>query len=131
MLSGGEQQVLALAPLLVHRPRVLDRRRALLGLAPQIVRQVMAVLTELRDDGVAVILVEEKSRDVLSIADRIVVLRLGRIVWSGRPDDLKDGDLAATYLGRGISLSGGPATTRTGRGAPTVSLEGLAGESLA
>ena len=101
VLSGGEQQILALAPLLIHRPRVLIADEPYLGLAPQIVKQVMAVLAELRDDGVAVILVEEKSRDVVPIADMLAVLRLGHIIWTGRPDEIGSDELAAMYLGVG------------------------------
>ena len=112
LLSGGEQQILALAPLLVHRPRVLIADEPYLGLAPQIVKQVMTVLGELRDDGVAVILVDEKSRDVLPIADKIAVLQLGRVVWSGDPDGIEAQELAAAYLGAGQPAADGSHRTR-------------------
>ncbi|HXA34149.1 MAG TPA: ATP-binding cassette domain-containing protein, partial [Acidimicrobiales bacterium] len=107
VLSGGEQQILALAPLLVHRPRVLIADEPYLGLAPQIVKLIMTLLAELRDDGVAVVLVEEKSRDVLPIADKIAVLQLGRIVWTGTPDEIGAEELAAMYLGVGATADGG------------------------
>jgi ABC-type branched-subunit amino acid transport system ATPase component/branched-subunit amino acid ABC-type transport system permease component len=98
-LSGGEQQLLALAPLLVRVPGVLIADEPLLGLAPLVVRQVLEVLTDLRDRGVAVLLVEEKARVLLDIADQVAFLQLGRVVWTGRPDEVEEAELTRAYLG--------------------------------
>jgi len=99
-LSGGEQQMLTLAPLLVQPPDVLVVDEPTLGLAPRVVAELMQVLRELRDRGVALLLVEEKARDVLAIADRVALLELGRIVWQGPRSDIDDERLARAYLGR-------------------------------
>jgi ABC-type branched-subunit amino acid transport system ATPase component/branched-subunit amino acid ABC-type transport system permease component len=98
-LSGGEQQMLTLAPLLVRPPKVLVADEPTLGLAPLIVAELMQVFVELRDRGVAVLLVEEKARAVLDVADQVVLLELGTIRWQGARDDLDEEDLAALYVG--------------------------------
>jgi branched-chain amino acid transport system ATP-binding protein len=67
------------------------------------------VLVELRDEGVSIIVAEEKVRDILTIADDVMVLELGRLAWSGRADARRDGDrLAEAYLGM-VGASDGPA----------------------
>jgi len=98
-LSGGEQQMLALAPVLITPPPVVVADEPSLGLAPRVVTQVMSVFEELRDRGTAILLVEEKARDVLEIADEVAFLDLGHIVWSGPREDVDDERLVATYLG--------------------------------
>ena len=75
--------MLALAPVLVSPPPIVVADEPTLGLAPRVVAEVMAVFEELRDRGTAILLVEEKARDVLEIADRVAFLDLGHIVWSG------------------------------------------------
>ncbi|NRQ39121.1 ATP-binding cassette domain-containing protein [Nonomuraea sp. NN258] len=98
-LSGGEQQLLTLAPALVRPPRVLIADEPSLGLAPLVVRQVFDVFTELRARGVALLLVEEKATEALAIADRVAFMRLGRVTWTG-PRSEVDGDrLTEAYLG--------------------------------
>ncbi|MEU6793725.1 ATP-binding cassette domain-containing protein [Nonomuraea wenchangensis] len=100
-LSGGEQQLLTLAPALVRPPRVLIADEPSLGLAPLLVRQVFEVFAELRERGVALLLVEEKATEALALADRVAFMRLGRITWAG-PRSEVDGDrLTAAYLGVG------------------------------
>jgi ABC-type branched-subunit amino acid transport system ATPase component len=98
-LSGGEQQMLTLAPLLVQPPDVLVVDEPTLGLAPLVVAELMTVFTELRDRGVALLLVEEKIKGVLEIADRVAVFELGRIAWQGPRADVDEDLLAAAYLG--------------------------------
>jgi ABC-type branched-subunit amino acid transport system ATPase component/branched-subunit amino acid ABC-type transport system permease component len=98
-LSGGEQQMLALAPVLVSPPPVVVADEPTLGLAPRVVAEVMQVFEELRDRGAAILLVEEKARDVLEIADQVAFLDLGHIVWSGPRRDIDEDRLVATYLG--------------------------------
>ncbi|MFI9596243.1 ATP-binding cassette domain-containing protein [Nonomuraea sp. NPDC052265] len=98
-LSGGEQQLLTLAPALVRPPRVLIADEPSLGLAPLVVRQVFDVFAELRDRGVALLLVEEKATEALAVADRVAFMRLGGVTWTG-PRSEVDGDrLTAAYLG--------------------------------
>lgn len=97
-LSGGEQQMLTLAPLLVRPPDVLVADEPTLGLAPMVVSELMTVFAELRNRGVAVLLVEEKT-GVLDIADRVAVFELGRVAWQGPRADVDRAQLTAAYLG--------------------------------
>jgi ABC-type branched-subunit amino acid transport system ATPase component len=98
-LSGGEQQMLTLAPLLARPPTVLIADEPSLGLAPLVMQQILNLFRELRDEGVTLLLVEEKARDVLAVADDVAFLELGRISWRGSRDDVDDAALAAAYLG--------------------------------
>ena len=98
-LSGGEQQMLALAPVLVQPPKVVIADEPTLGLAPLVVAQVLDIFRELRDLGTTILLVEEKIRDVLTVADRAAVIELGHIVWSGERKDLNDEQLVGAYFG--------------------------------
>jgi ABC-type branched-subunit amino acid transport system ATPase component/branched-subunit amino acid ABC-type transport system permease component len=99
-LSGGEQQMLTMAPLLVRPPRLVIADEPTLGLAPLIVAEIMAIFRDLRDQGVTLLLVEERARAVLDIADDVALLELGRIVWAGPRAELNDEHLAAIYLGQ-------------------------------
>jgi len=98
-LSGGEQQMLTLAPLLVRPPDVLIADEPSLGLSPLIVTQILQVFVELRDRGVALVLVEEKAKGVLEIADTVSFMSLGHISWSGPKHEVDDDVLAQVYLG--------------------------------
>ncbi|TMR11608.1 ATP-binding cassette domain-containing protein [Nonomuraea turkmeniaca] len=98
-LSGGEQQLLTLAPALVRPPRVLIADEPSLGLAPLVVRQIFEVFAELRARGVALLLVEEKATEALAIADRVAFMRLGRVTWTGPRSEVDSERLAAAYLG--------------------------------
>ncbi len=98
-LSGGEQQMLTLAPLLVRPPDVLIADEPSLGLSPIIVAQILQVFVELRERGVALVLVEEKAKGVLEIADTVSFMSLGHISWSGPKDEVDDDVLAQVYLG--------------------------------
>jgi ABC-type branched-subunit amino acid transport system ATPase component len=99
LLSGGEQQMLSLAPALAHPPGVFVADEPTLGLAPIAGETVMGAIAELRDLGCAVLLVEEKAREVLEVADAVAFMELGRIRWIGRRDQIDEEQLAATYLG--------------------------------
>jgi branched-chain amino acid transport system ATP-binding protein len=100
-LSGGERQMLVLARALMGRPKVLLLDEPSLGLAPLVVADIMALLRTLASDqGLTVLLVEQNARSALSIADRGVVLALGRVVASGDAASLAgDADLRHHYLG--------------------------------
>ncbi|MFD6228124.1 ATP-binding cassette domain-containing protein [Streptomyces sp. NPDC060232] len=100
-LSGGEQQMLALAPLLQRPPAVLIADEPSLGLAPRVVDEVYALLTELRDAGTALLLVEEKAAGILGVADTVAYLSQGRVSWCGPRDEVDADRLTEAYLGMG------------------------------
>lgn len=100
-LSGGERQILVIARALLTAPRVLLLDEPSLGLAPRIVAQVMELVRQLRDEaGLTVLLVEQNARSALSIADRGVVLSLGKVVAEAEAAALAaDVGLRRHYLG--------------------------------
>ena len=98
-LSGGEQQILTLAPLLAKPPEVLIADEPSLGLAPLIVNQIMELFVEFKERGVALLLVEEKARDVLEIADSVAFISLGSVTWHGARSEVNQDQLDAAYLG--------------------------------
>jgi ABC-type branched-subunit amino acid transport system ATPase component/branched-subunit amino acid ABC-type transport system permease component len=99
LLSGGEQQMLSLAPSLADPPAVLIADEPTLGLAPLVAEQVMRAILELRDRGTAVLLVEEHAQNALRVADTLAFMELGIITWSGAPKDTDGDRLSAAYLG--------------------------------
>jgi ABC-type branched-subunit amino acid transport system ATPase component len=102
LLSGGEQQMLAIARGLIARPRVLMLDEPSLGLAPKLVEGLYDLLAELRDEGVTILLVDQTAVMALSVADRAYVLQSGAIAHSGSARELgSDPVLAQAYLGAG------------------------------
>lgn len=100
LLSGGEQQMLALGRALMSLPRLLLLDEPSLGLAPKIVQSIFAVLIELHRDGMSVLIVEQNVRAVLELVQRAYILEGGRIVGEGEGRQLLDDDhIRAAYLG--------------------------------
>ncbi len=99
-LSGGEQQMLAIARALMSRPRVLLLDEPSLGLAPLLVEQIFQIIQELHQEGVTILLVEQNAYQALRVADRAYVLETGRIRLSGDAATLaNDPEIQAAYLG--------------------------------
>jgi branched-chain amino acid transport system ATP-binding protein len=99
-LSGGEAQMLAIARALMGRPRLLLCDEPSLGLAPLIIREMLAALGALRDRGITVLMADQNATALLRMADRGYVLDTGKIVASGRNAELlRDDRLRAAYLG--------------------------------
>jgi branched-chain amino acid transport system ATP-binding protein len=99
-LSGGEQQMLAIARALMSRPQLLLLDEPSLGLAPAIVREIFTIIQRLRTTGVTILLVEQNANLALQCADRGYVLEAGEITLSGKATDLlRDDRVKRAYLG--------------------------------
>jgi branched-chain amino acid transport system ATP-binding protein len=99
-LSGGQQQMLALARGLMSKPKLLLLDEPSLGLAPLIVQQVFRVISDIRKRGTTVLLVEQNAHMALSVADRGYVLETGSLMTQGRASELLDNEeVRAAYLG--------------------------------
>jgi len=100
-LSGGEQQMLAIARGLMSNPKVLLLDEPSLGLAPLIVNEVINIIDEINQQGVTVLLVEQNARKALKIAHHACVMEQGRIVRYGTGDEIaQDESVVAAYLGK-------------------------------
>ncbi len=99
-LSGGEQQMLAMARALMSHPKLLMLDEPSMGLAPILVEQIFDIIRELHSSGVTILLVEQNAQMALSVADRAYVLETGKISMSGDAADLlQNDDVRKAYLG--------------------------------
>ena len=99
-LSGGEQQMLAMARALMSKPRLMMLDEPSMGLAPILVDQIFDIIQELHESGVTILLVEQNAQMALSVADRAYVLETGRISMSGDAAELlQNDDVQKAYLG--------------------------------
>jgi branched-chain amino acid transport system ATP-binding protein len=99
-LSGGEQQMLAVARALMLRPRLLLLDEPSLGLAPLVVREIFRILRTVNQAGVTILLVEQNAARAVEFADRAYILRTGRVAHSGTRDEiLRMEDFETAYLG--------------------------------
>ena len=100
-MSGGEQQMLAVARALMASPKMLMLDEPSLGLAPLVVAEIFEILQTLHQDGVSILLVEQNVQWALSCAQHIIVLELGQVVFDGDPDAFSASDvIQQAYLGR-------------------------------
>jgi branched-chain amino acid transport system ATP-binding protein len=98
-MSGGEQQMLALARAYVQQPRVVLLDEVSMGLAPKVVDEIFEFLRRIADEGVALLLVEQYVSKALAISDFVAILSRGRLVFLGEPAELAGTDIFARYLG--------------------------------
>jgi branched-chain amino acid transport system ATP-binding protein len=99
-LSGGEQQMLAVARALMSRPRVLLMDEPSLGLAPLVVAEIFRIVTELNRDGTTIFLVEQNAHMALQVAHHFYLMEQGRVTFSGTPGELAEDEvIQRAYLG--------------------------------
>ncbi|HRV61517.1 MAG TPA: ABC transporter ATP-binding protein [Albidovulum sp.] len=97
-LSGGEQQMLAIARALMTNPRLLILDEATEGLAPSVRQEIWAAIRALKGEGLSILLIDKSLREIATVADRAVVLERGATVWSGAMAGVA-GEVADRYLG--------------------------------
>jgi branched-chain amino acid transport system ATP-binding protein len=119
-LSGGERQMLAMGRALMARPTLLMLDEPSLGLAPLIVREIFAIIAELRRSGVSILLVEQNARAALEVSDYGYVLETGELAIEGESRELAaNAQVAATYLGKGTATAAASGATIAPPAPPT------------
>jgi len=98
-LSGGQQQMVAIGRSLMSNPRILLCDELSLGLAPIVIRDIYAVLTDIKERGTSVVLVEQDLGHAMAVADRAYCFQEGRVSLTGRPKDLTRDAIHAAYFG--------------------------------
>jgi branched-chain amino acid transport system ATP-binding protein len=99
-MSGGQQQMLALARAFISEPQVVMLDEVSMGLSPLLVDQIFQALRTLAAKGISMILVEQYVQRALAVADQVVILEKGRVSFTGPPSELDRDELVAHYLGR-------------------------------
>jgi branched-chain amino acid transport system ATP-binding protein len=100
-LSGGEQQMLALARALMSRPKMLLLDEPSVGLAPKIIDEIFAIITQVKSEGMSIVLVEQNAVKALQVADHFYFLDQGRVSFNGNPNELENEDvIRRAYLGQ-------------------------------
>jgi len=101
-LSGGEQQMLAIARALMSKPKFLLLDEPSMGLAPKVAREIFRIILRLREEGVTIFLVEQNARIALQLANRGYVIETGKIVFEGTSEELLGNrEIVRAYLGKG------------------------------
>jgi branched-chain amino acid transport system ATP-binding protein len=98
-MSGGEQQMLAVARSYIQRPKVVLLDEVSMGLAPNLFDEIFTFLAGLKAEGVALIIVEQFVHRALALADSVVVVARGSIRLAGRSDEFDEGEIFAAYAG--------------------------------
>ena len=99
-LSGGEQQMLAIGRALMAEPKLLLLDELSLGLMPRMIEECYIALDQLKDDGMTILLVEQNTRQALTVADNVCVLESGKVSWSGTAEQAKkDSGIIEAYIG--------------------------------
>jgi branched-chain amino acid transport system ATP-binding protein len=107
-MSGGQQQMLALARCFLANPKIVLLDEVSMGLAPRIIDEIFTALLTLRDTGVALLLVEQYVSRALAVADHVYLLGRGHVTFTGKPSELDEAELMRRYVG-GDELQGSTA----------------------
>ena len=103
-LSGGEQQMLAIARALMAKPKILLMDEPSLGLAPLIVREIFQIIRQLNEEGVTILLVEQNAKMALTVADHVYLIEQGNVTFNGNPSEIQQDEvIRRAYLGSKIS----------------------------
>ena len=100
LLSGGEQQMLAIGRALMTNPKLMILDEATEGLAPLIRKKIWESLDRIRADGLAILIIDKNLKDLLKLADRHNIVHRGKVVWAGTSQELdRAADIRTQYLG--------------------------------
>lgn len=103
-LSGGQQQLLAIARALIQNPQLLLLDEPSLGLSPKIMKEIFEKIVEIKNEGVAILIVEQNAKQAVDIADKIYILENGKIALEGGKEILKNEKIRDIYFGGDIAL---------------------------